>query len=198
MFVGASGSSSVFQSLIAPAFTLFGVVVGVSANIWISKIAFDKSHLKSQLDEFYTPLWATCEQIKAKQRVLKEVIETSIAIREEDVSHGANQQDKAVIFQNAITRSSSMDAYNRDFPRREMLPLLQRMLDRFTDRMWLAEPLTFKHYGALVEHVEKWNRYTNQSLTPEVIVKLDDTDRLMDAFCKDLKQDFDRLIKKAK
>lgn len=49
-----------------------------------------------------------------------------------------------------------------------LLPIYQEMIQLFRRELWLAEPDTVAHLGALVEFVEVWERIKDDSLPSPV------------------------------
>ncbi len=78
----------------------------------------------------------------------------------------------------------------------EIIPLYRKMLAIFTDCMWLAEPSTQRHYAALVEYVEIWNRFLDQSLPREVLQQIEHKEEALKPFYADLEQHFTSLSKR--
>jgi hypothetical protein len=81
--------------------------------------------------------------------------------------------------------------YNNRQLTEEIIPLYR--LDIFTDRMWLAEASTMRHYPALVEFVEVWNRFLDKSLPREVIDQIEHKEENLKPFYDDLQTHFTKL-----
>jgi hypothetical protein len=67
------------------------------------------------------------------------------------------------------------------------------MVDLFSAKMQLAEPSTIQHFQALVEFVEIWNRWLDQSLPPEVLGQLRHSEETLNAFYEDVADNFVRM-----
>jgi hypothetical protein len=67
------------------------------------------------------------------------------------------------------------------------------MTDLFTAKMHLAEPSTRKHFGALIEFVEMWERSLRGALPGEVIEVVGANEENLTAFYTDLEGNFERL-----
>jgi hypothetical protein len=55
----------------------------------------------------------------------------------------------------------------------EIIPLYNKLVQLFTDKMSLTEPSTRQHLAALVEYVEIWNRFYADALPKEALPLLD-------------------------
>jgi hypothetical protein len=66
----------------------------------------------------------------------------------------------------------------------------------FTDGMWLAEPSTIRHYAALVEFVEIWNRFLDQSLPREVLQQIEHKEETLQPLYADLEHNLSTLSKR--
>jgi len=60
-------------------------------------------------------------------------------------------------------------AYSDEQLTGEIVPLYGKMLEHFTQHMWLAEPSSLNHFQALVEFVETLRRVEAKNLPHEVI-----------------------------
>ena len=97
--------------------------------------------------------------------------------------------------------SSSFDKlldYDNTQLREEIVPLYRKMLEHFSSHMSLAERSTQKHYDALCEFVEIWNRSLEKSLPPEVASRIQHDEKKLYPFYNDLQDNFDRLAEELK
>lgn len=79
---------------------------------------------------------------------------------------------------------------SNDHFRKVVMPLYEQMLTTFRDKYWLAEPSTQKHFAALLEFIELWNRHLARTIPPEVITLLNVRERELDPLYKDLDDQF--------
>ena len=69
------------------------------------------------------------------------------------------------------------------------------MVNLFRDRMGLAEPSTLEHFGALVEFVEIWDRWLDETIPPEVVGNLEHGEEKLYPLYEDVADQFKRLQK---
>jgi hypothetical protein len=77
--------------------------------------------------------------------------------------------------------------------RDELLPAYHRMLDCFTEHMWLAEPSTREHFDALVAYIEIWDRALAESIPKGVGKRLGHREASLNPLYDDLERQFERL-----
>ena len=189
-------NGSLVNTLIPAASGLLGVAIGGWATALNQKRERRNAHIKSQLSEFYSPLLGIRSQIKAKSEVRLKV--TTVA--------GSLWPAKFADIEDPMLKKKITDmdgpAYDRlqDYNNRqltdEIVPLYRKMLAIFTECMWLAEPSTMRHYAALVEYVEIWNRFLDQSLPREVLQQIEHKEETLKPFYADLEQHFTALSKR--
>ena len=86
--------------------------------------------------------------------------------------------------------------YDNEQLRNELLPLYRKMLSRFGENYWLAEPETRKWYSELCEFVELWERWMASSIPAKVIEKLDHSEEGLRPFYRELEDRIDILRSK--
>src|SRR5208283_1547125 len=149
------------NALITAAAVLFGVGLGGVITLFNQRRQRADERLQQQLSEFYAPLLGLRMRILAKsetrvkssgvlQTAWSEVLAGPRAIGDPELLK-KTADEKWLAFQEAH------DYSNREL-REEIVPLYRKMVDIFTEKMWLAEPSTLIHFGVLVEYVEIWNR----------------------------------------
>jgi len=77
--------------------------------------------------------------------------------------------------------------------RKDLVPQYQAMLKLYLEKRWLAEESTLKFDYELVEFVELWRRFLDDSLPSRVLMKVDHTEEKLKPFYADLQQCFDML-----
>lgn len=178
--------TSCSTSVIAPFIGLLGVAVGGGITLFTQKISRKNDRLRDQLREFYSPLLGIHFQIKAKSEVRRKV--TSIAHESWPNGEKKKQRDE----EESAAYAKLFD-YNNSQLINELVPLYRKMLDYFTEHMWLAEQSTIAHYPVLVEFVEIWNRFLGGSLPKEALNSIEHKESNIFPFYEDLKSNFARL-----
>jgi hypothetical protein len=75
----------------------------------------------------------------------------------------------------------------------EVIPSYRKMVELFTSKMHLAEPSTITYFPALLEFVEIWNRWLNESLPGEVLGILNHTEDTLFPLYDNLLENFTRM-----
>jgi len=75
----------------------------------------------------------------------------------------------------------------------EILPSYRKMVEIFTSKLHLAEPSTIAYFPTLLEFVEIWNRWLNESLPVEVLGHLNHTEDNLSPFYANLLENFTRM-----
>ena len=83
--------------------------------------------------------------------------------------------------------------YSDEQLKTDLIPLYEKMLEPFTRNLWLAEKSTLQDHGALAEFVEIWKRYLSDALPKVVIKSIGHSEEKLQAFYKDLQDNFERL-----
>ena len=81
---------------------------------------------------------------------------------------------------------------NRQF-KDVIFPNYQKMVDIFTEKMWLAEKPTQRHYEELLRFVDLWSSSLGEIIPPEVYGELDNNEKILYPFYEDLQSNFDSL-----
>jgi hypothetical protein len=194
--VSAAVWVGVVQSLITATAGLLGVLSGG----WITRRQQHwerkNARIREQLQDFYSPLLAMRAEIRAK---------SELRVKVSSAAHGAwtglfegrtDPEFKRQIDQENAPQFEKIIDYNNTQLREVILPLYRKMLAHFGEKMWLAEPSTVAHYGALSEYVEIWNRA--EALPGKVIEALGQDEKKLYPFYDDLKTHFERLSKELK
>jgi hypothetical protein len=182
------------QSLIAGGAGLLGVLIGTIAATINAKRERKMERLKTQLQEFYSPMLGVRSEIKAKSEVRLKV--TSIASGAFAEEFGTGQLSERIKpAKDVAAKYEAIHDYNNTQWRESLVPLYRQMLDHFTHHMHLAEHSTRVHYDALCEFVEIWNRSLDESLPSKVAQKLAHDEGTLQDFYSDLQFHFERLLK---
>jgi hypothetical protein len=155
--------------------------------------------MREQLEGFYSVLLGMRLQIRAKSELrvrLATIAED--AFKEELEPVGDDIQARDQIHRARWPQYEKIFDYSDQQLEEEIIPLYRDMLAHMTKHMGLAEPSTVKHYGALVEFVEIWNRGLKRTLPAKVVIRIGHEERKLDSFYQDLEMQAERLRKELK
>jgi hypothetical protein len=187
-------------NLIVPALAGLG---GVALGGWITtrtqRIERLHNRIREQLKHFYSPLLGMRAQILAKSEVRSKVSGAADAAWQNLI--GNTYEDTEVVRKVEQERFPDFEKiveYNNRQLIEELLPLYRQMVEHFGKNMWLAEPSTLKHFGALVEFLEVWNRWLNGTLPREVVRLLGHSEDKLQPLYQDLARQSECLSQKLK
>ena len=174
------------------------VILGVLLGAWITtrnlKTERKQAHYRRQLADFYSPMhaWHTLIKTRSITRLTlfqkaDEIWRQMVAQRRNDVDELRRlSEGKGQDFQKIIEED------NRIFLE-EIFPLYKKILDHFTENYWLAEPSTQKHYPALVEYIDLWDRWLRGSIPPEVMRATNNNESKLHPLYQDLEDQIKQL-----
>lgn len=93
---------------------------------------------------------------------------------------------------------SRIITYDNKRLKKDVLPLYRKMLTVFRDNYWLADPETRQYYTLLVEFVEIWNRWMENSLPREVLLRLNHREEKLQPLYQNLQRKHDEIFQKIK
>jgi hypothetical protein len=187
------------QLIIPAAAGLLGVVVGGWTTAHYQKMERRRNHSRQQLECFYGPLLAMRRQIQSKSELRVKLHEITNAAWQKRLD--SVRDDSAALQKVEKARGPQFDKvfdYSDEQFRDELIPLYRKMLEHFTQYMWLAEPSTLDHFPALVEFVELWNRFLATSLPHEVLELIEHSEKELDPLYQDLATQTERLRQEVK
>lgn len=191
MLIAINGS--LVNALVPALSGLAGVAIGGWITSLNQKRERRETHIKNQLSEFYSPLLGIRSQIKAKSEVRLKVSNAAQALWPAKFVGIDDPMVKKQISDTDFPAYEKLLDYNNRQLTEEIIPLYRKMLEIFTDCMWLAEVSTVGHYPALVEFVEVWNRFLDKSLPREVIDHIEHKEEKLKPFYDDLQKHFTEL-----
>lgn len=183
----------ILDQSIAPLCTLLAGFLGVKYGLEQIRVQNKINFLERQLREFYSPLLAYREEIRAK------------SVLRLKISNAANETWKEVCNRNPkpflnheqkFEPYRKITEYNNEQLKNELLPLYRKMLSIFGENLWLAEPKTHKWYAELCDFVELWNRWISQSIPADVIKKLEHSEEKLKPFYQELEEQASLLRRK--
>jgi hypothetical protein len=128
--------------------------------------------LDRQLSEFYAPLAGLHKQIRSKSELRLKI-------------------QNAMVYGDPVSEAT-IDYHNKQF-NEDLLPKYRQMLAIFTDRYHLANADTRHFYSTFLEFVEIWNMWLTQSLSPDVLKKLNHAEENVKSFYNNLDATLQRL-----
>jgi len=145
-----------------------------------------------QLADFYGPMLGLRFGVLAKSELRLKVSNTAdTAWREliEDARNAGTEHVKQVSKERFPLFEKIIENNNRQFAE-EIMPAYHKMLELFTSKMHLAEVSTLIHFTVLQEFVEIWDRWLDESLPPEVVMRLGQTEKKLYPFYDDVALNF--------
>jgi hypothetical protein len=185
----------------SPIIAALAGLVGVGLGGWITAANQRKQrvqeHMREQLQSLYSPLLGARARILAKSEVrLKVSGAVGEAWRVLVAQHRGDIERLEKMEQERFPDFEKVLEHNNRQLIEELLPLYRKMIDIFAENMWLAEPSTREHFGALVEFVEIWDRWLNGTLPKEAIPFLGHAEEHLKPFYKDVVDQLNRLSEK--
>jgi len=182
-------------SIAVPAISgLCGVAVGAFLTARREKTNRRHEFLSKQLTDFYSPLLALRKEIEAigKVRVRIGGVADKVWRKMCDRYHG-NPHELQKLTQEKGDKFTKIIDYDNEYLETETIPAYHRMIDIFTKNIRLAEPATVKHFPALLEFVNIWDRFLSGSLPAEVIKALNHSEKSLYPLYEDLQRQHDKL-----
>ena len=189
-------NGTLVNTLIPAVSGLVGVAIGGWLTALNQKRERHEAHIKSQLSKFYSPLLGIRSQIKVKSELRLKLSSAAGAAWPAKFAGIEDPMLKKQISERDGPTYDKLQDYNNRQLAEEIIPLYRKMLAIFTDGMWLAEPSTLRHYAALVEFVEIWNRFLDQSLPREVLQQIEHKEETLQPLYADLEHHLSTLNKR--
>lgn len=185
------------QPVIAAASALLGVAVGGYFTAHNQKRERQQRRISEQLAEFYSPMLALRARVLAKSELgLKITGEADSAWRA--MMERAYKYKEPIDYVEKVTKERSPDfekltQYGNRQLAEEIIPAYCKMVELFTLKMHLAELSTIQHFPALLDFVEIWSRWLDQSLPVEVLGRLNHSEEKLYPLYEDLADNFARM-----
>ncbi len=191
--VSQSGLQELIQSGISAGSGLLGVFVGGWLTGKHQKKERQNARRREQLMEFYAPLRGIRAEIKAKSELRTKVHAAAGSLWSDKFQGVDDPANKKRIDEQTGPKYDKIWDYSDEQLKKEIVPLYRKMLEHFSTHMGLAEESTLGHYQVLVEFVEIWNRFLQNSLPGEVANKLDHSETKLYPLYEDIEANFKRL-----
>jgi hypothetical protein len=151
---------------------LVGVALGGVIALYGKKRQRTDEHIQRQLSEFYAPIHGIRLRILAKSELRVKSSGAHGAAWTELLAGPRETGDPEVLKRIEKEKWPAFEKAQQYSEREwieDIVPLYRKMVDLFTDKIWLAEPSTRQHFKTLVEFVEIWNRYLGGGIAPEAL-----------------------------
>jgi hypothetical protein len=183
------------RSLLTLTIGLIGVALGGFLTSRNQRKEREQRFFRDQLAEFYAPMLAMHNIIRAKSEIRLKMSRTA----HEEWQRLINEAQRFGIDRVQEVRKEAWPKYEKiiEYENQqlsdELLPLYRRMRELFVEKMHLAEPSTRGHFDALVEFVEMWDRWRGGALPPEVSERIGPREENLKPFYEDLAANFEKL-----
>jgi hypothetical protein len=172
------------NALISAGSGLVGVVVGAACTAFNQRRGRINERYRDQLQNLYSPMHGMREKIKAKSELRNRLSGIAGEIFP-SIARTATEEKKK--------KYDELQDYSDKQLREELIPTYREMATLFTERMYLAEASTRRHYATLLEFVEIWNRHLAGSIPSEVSQRLEHDEKKLYPFYKDVEENFTKL-----
>jgi hypothetical protein len=184
-------------SLLGPLITavvgLVGVGLGGLLISWNQRKERRERFVLDQLREFYAPMLGIRERLRAKNEVRLKVSAAANAEWPRLMSTARESGNLRETRERLSPEFGKIIEYENQQLKEEIIPLYRQMMDLFTAKMHLTEPSTRKHFPALVDFVEIWERSLGGALPREVVPLVGANEETLISFYTDLETNFERL-----
>ncbi len=173
--------------------------LGVMLGLWAAERKEQRQRRydfrKRQLDEFYGPMCALRQELRATGMTKARISEAANAAWRGYFEGIAEPEVKRAIADRFSPALEKSIAYNNTQLETESIPAYRRMIALFQEKHGLIEPATRCHYTALVEFVEVWRRFLSGAILPDVPEKLGHGEERLHGLYEDIEAQRDRLRK---
>jgi hypothetical protein len=190
-------AGGVLYPLITAAAGLGGVLIGTFGNARREREKRDADFMARQLAEFYGPLLGLRSAIRAHGE-LRVKLSAAQEASWQDLVNSAREEGGTAAIQRlregslGQKYSAIIDDEEQKF-RELILPWYKKMIEVFRDNISLSEPETRKHFPALIEFVEVWERFLNDKLPGQVSQSLGHTETKLHPLYANIEETHDRL-----
>lgn len=181
------------SSLISAGAALGGIAVGAAYTARSQKRDRKNTRTREQLQGFYSSMMGMRAEIATKSYIRNKVSSASGAEWAKLFENTSEPEHRAKIDATAWPKFERVPLYNDQQILTELVPLYKKMLDHFTNNLWLAEQSTQAFYPDFCEFVEIWNRFIAGAMPRAVIDHLEHSEAKLTPFYKDLNETFERL-----
>jgi hypothetical protein len=171
-------------------------LIGVALGGWISSYSQReerrRAFLRSQLDEFYSPMLGLRERILAKS-MSRERVNQAADSAWRKLYDGQKIERQIELEKTHKEEYGAIIDYNNEQLFKELLPLYREMIDLFSKKMGLAEASTRLYFGEFVHFVDIWDRSEKNVLPVGVSRELGHSEANVRPFYDDLAANVSRI-----
>ncbi len=181
--------------LISAAAGLGGVALGGFLTLRNQRQERRLRFARDQLAEFYAPMLGLRKRVRAKSEIRSKVRDSAASEWEKRIGEAREagaEYTRQTLEEQRPKYKALLEYDNRQFGD-ELLPSFRQMLEVFTTKMHFAEPSTRKHFTALVEFLEMWERWLKGALPAEVAEQIGPNEDSLAPLFADLEQNFECL-----
>src|ERR1035438_3924823 len=189
---------AILPSVVSAASGLLGVAVGGYFTAINQRHERQQRRIGEQLAEFYSPMLGLRAKVRATNDVQRKITGAAASAWQTMMAY-KNEADIDKIEMLTKERTPQFDRiiqYGNSQLSDVIIPAYRKMVELFISKMHLAEPSTIKHFSALLEYVEIWDRHVAESLPGEVMARLTHSEENLFPFYEDLGDTFNRLQQK--
>ncbi|MDO9533666.1 MAG: hypothetical protein Q7O12_16275 [Deltaproteobacteria bacterium] len=144
-----------------------------------------RDFILQQVKQFYSPMVGSIKHIRANRELRLELSNVSDVawhkICEENPKPFHSHKEHFEPFMKQIE-------YDNQQFRDRILPIYEKMVDIFTNNLWLAEESTKIFYNPFRRYVELWQRYLDDAIPQRVIEELCIEEKYLLPFYEDLEK----------
>lgn len=168
--------SDFWGALVTGAAGLIGVGLGGGLALLNQRRQRADERIQQQLNEFYAPFLGVHMLIRAKSEFRLKLSGILGEAWPRLFANARAQGDPSLLKETADKHWPAFEKaqdYANHVQQHEIIPLYNKMVQLFTDKMPFTEPSTRQYFGELVEFVEIWNRFYADVLPKETLSLLD-------------------------
>jgi hypothetical protein len=198
----ASGVSEAVRLISTIAIPSISGLVGVIIGAFLASRQQQKQRklqfIETQLRHFYSPLLGIRDEIrslsKLRLRISSEANSAWQELCKKDSERRAGAE--SLLNQDVQNKFDEIIRYDNDKFRNDMLPEYRHMIEIFKENYFLAEETTRKHFQALIDFVDLWDRWLTKALPSPVLERLGHREDTLNPFYEELQNKLGELRKK--
>jgi len=189
-----------FLSWGLPALTgLVGVFIGAFLSGRQTQKLRKQSYLEKQLNELYSPLLGLRKEIVMRGKLRVKIQSTADStwreLCEEARKTGGPEATKKLTDQR-YEEFGNIINYDNKVLEEQLLPAYKQMASVIRHNLWLAEAETSEYFQILLEFIDIWDRWLDNSMPGEVWEKLNHTEEKLQPFYEHLENTHKLLTEK--
>jgi hypothetical protein len=177
---------------------LTGFIGGLGATVLSAFLAGRRERIQRrhafverQLRDFYSPLLGLRAEIRTRSELRVKIHGVADTVWRRLVAEARARGGPEATQQMSEARNAEFTKiidYDNERLMQDLLPAYRSMVKVFRENMWLADEDTRTFFGALIEFIEIWDRWTANALPAEVADELDHSEETLHPFYDHLEQ----------